>query len=208
MRSKRQRLGQPRGLGHRLGVVGEARGHRRRRGEHVAVVAAPQRLGGVERRVLADRDEDVLQPRPRARVRVDVAGRHARHARAARPARPARGCSARSWRANGRCSSTRKPSRPKASSSRRIVGSSRTPCVAQPLRQTSPSACASTSSSETLGFSATAASRDRAPAPRRRASVHARVRVRAREQPAEVAPAARVAHQQREVPRRRPARRD
>ena len=75
-----QRVGQARGLGHRLGVVGEARGHRLRRGEHVAVVAAAQRLGGVERGVLADGDEGVLQPRARGRVRVDVARRHARHA--------------------------------------------------------------------------------------------------------------------------------
>jgi hypothetical protein len=55
-------------------VVGEARRHRLRRREHVRVVAAAQRLGRVERRVLADRDERVLQSRALARVRVDVAG--------------------------------------------------------------------------------------------------------------------------------------
>ena len=43
-------------------------------------VAAPQRLRGVERRVMAQRRERVLQRRALARVRVDVAGRHRRHA--------------------------------------------------------------------------------------------------------------------------------
>ena len=52
-----QRVRQPCGLGDRLGVIGEAGGHRLRRGEHVGVVAAAQRLGGVERRVPADGDE-------------------------------------------------------------------------------------------------------------------------------------------------------
>ena len=61
--------------------------------------------------------------------------------------------SVRSWRANGRCSSTRKASGPKAASSRRIVGSSLTPCRAHPERQTSPCACSSSASSGTLGFS-------------------------------------------------------
>ena len=69
--------------------------------------------------------------------------------RAASAARPR--LSARSWRWKGRCSSTRKASRPKARSSRRMVGSSRTPWRAQPLRQTRPSAWASTSSRLTRG---------------------------------------------------------
>ena len=43
------------------------------RRQHVRVVAAAQRLGGVERRVLADRDEGVLQQRALGGVRVDVA---------------------------------------------------------------------------------------------------------------------------------------
>ena len=45
----------------------------------MAVVAAPQRLGGVERGAVAQRHERVLQLRPAARMRVHVAGRHARH---------------------------------------------------------------------------------------------------------------------------------
>jgi hypothetical protein len=75
-----QRGGQARGLGDRVRVVLEARGHRARRRQHVRVVATPLRLGGVERRVLADRHERVLQAGPRRLVRVDVAGRHARDA--------------------------------------------------------------------------------------------------------------------------------
>ncbi len=75
-----QRRGQPRGLGHRVGVVLEARGHRLRRRQDVAVVAAAQRLGRVERRVLAQRDERVLQRRARVRVGVHIAGRDARDA--------------------------------------------------------------------------------------------------------------------------------
>ena len=82
-----QRLGEPRGLRDRLGMVGEARRHRLRGAEHVGVVAAPQRLGGVERRVLADRDEHVLQARALGRVRVDVAGRDGRDAEPSRQAR-------------------------------------------------------------------------------------------------------------------------
>ncbi len=59
--------------------------------------------------------------------------------------------SVRSWRWNGRWSSTRRRSGPKAASSRRIVGSSRTPWRAQPLRQIRPCACSSTVSSGTCG---------------------------------------------------------
>ena len=44
------------------------------------MVAAPLALAAVERRAVADRDEDVLQRRPRRRVRVRVAGRDRRHA--------------------------------------------------------------------------------------------------------------------------------
>ena len=58
-------------------MVGEAAGHRPRRAHHVAVVAAPQRLGGVERGVVGERHERILQLGPGARVRVDVAGGHA-----------------------------------------------------------------------------------------------------------------------------------
>ena len=66
-------------LRHRLRVLGEARRHRLRRGQHVREVAAPHRLRGVERRVMAQRRERVLQRRALARVRVDVAGGHRRH---------------------------------------------------------------------------------------------------------------------------------
>jgi hypothetical protein len=61
-------------------MVLEARRHRRRGGEHVGEVAAAQRLRGVQRGVAAQGDECVLQRRPRARVRVDVAGGHRRQA--------------------------------------------------------------------------------------------------------------------------------
>ena len=113
-----QRGGQPRGLRDRLGMVLEARGHRLRRREHVGVVAAPQRLGGVQRRVLADRHERVLQPRA-GRARARGRRRSPRTApRAARPARASPRFSARSWRANGRCSSIRNASRPEGGQQR------------------------------------------------------------------------------------------
>ena len=44
------------------------------------MVAAPQGLRRVERGVLANRDQRVLQERPLTRVRVDVARGHARDA--------------------------------------------------------------------------------------------------------------------------------
>ena len=53
-------------------------------------VAAPQRLRRVERRVVAQGDERVLQRRARVRVRVDVARRHRRHPQPLRqPGEPA-----------------------------------------------------------------------------------------------------------------------
>ena len=61
-------------------VVFEPRLHRLGRGEDVGEVAAPHRLGGVERRVVAQRDEGVLQRAARARVGVDVAGGDRGHA--------------------------------------------------------------------------------------------------------------------------------
>ena len=67
-------------LRHRLRVLGEARGHRLRRGQHVREVAAPHRLRGIQSRVMAQRRERVLQQRALARVRVDVAGGHRGHA--------------------------------------------------------------------------------------------------------------------------------
>ena len=74
-----QPLGQPRRLRHRLRVLREAAGHRRRRGQHVAEVAAPLGLRGIERGVQPHRDQRVLERRARAGVRVHVAGCHARH---------------------------------------------------------------------------------------------------------------------------------
>ena len=71
------------------------------------------------------------------------------------PSRPASCANSRlrerSWRWNGRCSSTRNPSGPNADSSRRSVGSSCTPWSAQPLNSTSPAACSSSVSSGTAG---------------------------------------------------------
>ena len=59
---------------HRLRHVAEALRHRLRRGERVRAVAAPARLGLVERRAEPDGHEHVLERRARARVDVDVAG--------------------------------------------------------------------------------------------------------------------------------------
>ena len=74
--------GQPPGqlarLRNRARVVLEARRHRRRGGQHVGEVAAARGLRRVQRGVVAQGDERVLQRRPRAAVRVDVAGRHRR----------------------------------------------------------------------------------------------------------------------------------
>ena len=173
-----QRRGQALGLGDRVGVVLEACRHRRRRREDVAVVAAPQRLGGVERRVLADRHEHVLQPRARRLVGVDVARRDARQPEPSgqRGERAvARPVVARETGAAAR-PGTRRGRRPPAA--RAAVGSSWTPRSAQPDRQTRPSACSARSASVSTGAST-----------RRRPGRLARVRVRPREQPAEVAPA-------------------
>ena len=67
---------QRRRLGDRARVVLEARGHRGGARQHVRGVAAPQGLRGVERRVVAQGDERVLERCALARVRVDVARRH------------------------------------------------------------------------------------------------------------------------------------
>ena len=75
-----QPLGQARGLGHGLRVVGEQRRHLGRAAQHRVAVAAPLGLGAVEGRAVADRHEGVLQQRAPGGVRVGVARRHARHA--------------------------------------------------------------------------------------------------------------------------------
>ncbi len=72
-----QPLGQAQGLGDRLGVLGEARRHRPRRGQGRARVAAPLRLARLQRRPQPHRDEGVLQVGAAAGVGVDVAGRDA-----------------------------------------------------------------------------------------------------------------------------------
>ncbi len=74
-----QPLGQRQRLRHRLGMVCKSTRHRRRRGEHVAEVAAPHGLGGIERGVQAYGHQRVLERCPGARVRVHVPGGHARH---------------------------------------------------------------------------------------------------------------------------------
>ena len=79
-----QAVGERERLGDRARVVLEARRHRLRGGEHVGEVAAAHGLRGVERGVVAQGDEGVLQRRPRAGVRVDVARGHGRHAEALR----------------------------------------------------------------------------------------------------------------------------
>ena len=74
---ERQLLGQRERLCDRVGMVGEAAGHRLRRAHHMAVIAAAQRLGGVKGGAVAQRHERILQLGPHARVRVHVAGGHA-----------------------------------------------------------------------------------------------------------------------------------
>ncbi len=107
---------------------------------------------------------------------------------------------ARSWRAYGRCSSTYRPSGPNASSSRLAACSSCTPPPiadrsAQPVRQTRPSAWSITACKSTHGSARS-----------RPDDALAGVPVGERDDPAEVAPAALVAHEQRHVTRPRPSR--
>ena len=97
---ERQRAGQARGLGHRLGMVGEAGGHRCRRREHVAWL--PPRRGSEASSVVCSRmatNASCSRARPaRARGRCPWP-------RTARPRRAASAASsrfsARSWRAKG-----------------------------------------------------------------------------------------------------------
>ena len=70
-------LGDPRALRDRVGVVREAGGHRRRRGEMGRRVPAPLGLRLLQRPPQAHGDQRVLERRPRGVVHVDVAGRHA-----------------------------------------------------------------------------------------------------------------------------------
>ena len=127
-------------------MVGEAAGHRLRRGSSrgCGCRAAAARRRRAWRGGAAPRTRPAARPwRARARARrrwprsaSPAAGRAPRSAR----------LRARSWRAYGRCSSTYRLSGPNASSSRRATGSSSCPRpiaerAAQPVRQTSPSAC-------------------------------------------------------------------
>ena len=120
-------LGEADGLGDGAGVLGEAGGHRRGRGERRGRVAAPARLGGLERLVQADRDQRVLDVGARAGVRVDVAGGDGRGRRAARRAARASGC------APGRAASRDAAARPGSGRGRRRRGAGgraarRAPC--------------------------------------------------------------------------------
>ena len=87
-----QALGEPRGLGDRVGVVGKARRHLRRRREHRARVAAPLGLRLLQRRVQAHGDERVLELGPAAVVGSGRCRSPRRRPRAARRAPPASGC--------------------------------------------------------------------------------------------------------------------
>ena len=120
MRSKVSVLGEPHRLGDRLGMVVEARRHRRRGRQHVGVVAAAQRLGGVERRVLADRDERVLQQRAlRACARGRCRWRRRRHAEPPCQRGERRGCARGRGARTGAAARRAEHSGPNASSSRR-----------------------------------------------------------------------------------------
>ena len=72
-----QLLGEQQRLADRLGMLREAPRHRPRVAHHVAVVAPAQRLGGIERRVVAERHEGILQLGSGGHVSMDVAAGHA-----------------------------------------------------------------------------------------------------------------------------------
>jgi hypothetical protein len=106
------------GLGDRLGVLGEAARHRLRRGQRRGRVAAPPRLARLQRRPQPHRDEGVLEAGAAAAWEWTLpVATQGTPSRSARPA--SQRLRARSWRHQGRCSSTRKRSRPKAASRRR-----------------------------------------------------------------------------------------
>ena len=72
-------LGDPGALRDGVGMLREAGGHRRRRGQMGRGVPTPLGLGLLERPLQAHRDQRVLKRRPRGVVHVDVAARHARN---------------------------------------------------------------------------------------------------------------------------------
>ena len=210
MRSNSSRSASRAALGDRLGVVAEARGHRRRRGEVGRAVAAPLGLGLLQRRAQAHRDQRVLERRPRGVVHVDVAGRHARRRRAARRARRASGCApgrgartaaaARPGSGRGRRRRPAAAPAPPPPPRRRRVAFRRArskrpasaPSRAQPERQTSPSARSLERAQRQGGGEGLAV---RAPGA---------FRVGLGDQPAEVPPAVASLDEQREMERRRP----
>ena len=171
-------------------MVGEAARHRLRRAHHVAVVAAAQRLGGVERGVVAERHERILQLRPGcARAR----GRR----RWPRTSPPGAG---RARRARG-CGRDRRGRTAAAAPHRGPPGRTRRAGAGQSAHRASPQAGgAARQADEALGMvdhrptSTTAR-------PARAEGALAGVRVGEGDDPAEVAPAALVAHEQREVAR-------
>src|SRR5207247_6328391 len=81
---ERQPGGELRRTGNRVGVVGEARGGFDGCEQDALVVAAAFGFAPVERRAMANRDEDVLQRRPAWMVRVRIAGRDGLDAEGAR----------------------------------------------------------------------------------------------------------------------------
>ena len=182
-----QLLGEAHALAHRLGVLGEARRHRRGGGQHVAVVATPQRLAGVERGAVAQRHEGVLQLRATARVGVHVAARHARH-----PEAPGE----RLQRAVARAIVAGVGALQLHAQAVRAEG------VQQPPRGglvVHAAGGASREAHQPLAVLPHRLQAHRRLAPLAAPGPLARVGVRQSQQPAEVAPAARVAHQQRQV---------
>ncbi len=182
-----QLLGEAHTLAHRLGVLGEARRHRRGDSQHVAVVAPSQRLAGVERGAVAQRHEGVLQLRALARVGVHVAARHTRHPEAPgeRLERP-----------------VARAIVPGVGALQLHAQAVRTERIQQPPRRGLVVHAVVGAARETHQPLAVLPHRLQAHrwlAPLAAAGPLACVRVRQRQQPAEVAPAARVAHQQRQV---------
>ena len=116
----------------------------------MGAVGAAQRLAGLEREVVAQRDEGVLQRDARAGVGVDVAGRDAAQAEARARARRARVAGAVAGE-EGALQLDAQALGAEGLAQQRGAGLVVDAVLAQPLRQTSPSACSQTASSETAG---------------------------------------------------------
>ena len=182
-----QPLRQPPCLGDRLGVLREARGHRLRRGEHVRPVPAPHGLGGIERGVVADGHERVLERRARARVRVDVAGGHAGHAQPGGQA--------------GQCPIARAVVAVEGALQldQEAVAAERSEQGARRRLVVHPAGGAARQADEPLGVLEHRRERDLRVGGRRTRPTLARMRVRARDQATQVGPAAGALHQERDV---------